>query len=174
MSETEPALWAKIKTELARCLIDRKRDLYVVTGNPVHAWAAYQIARRADVPAPSWVLDYLDDCAEALTGPDSPRSKTAIADALRLGKKGGRSLTAQAAMEERNLSLVDQIQVLRQRDPNRIAEVAEQLGDADRAKELRQERLRSVDDVIAEVADRHGLSFDRVREIYYSFPAHLR
>ena len=155
-------------------VIDHSHVLYAMTGNPVHAWRAYLAARRYGVPIPSWALDYLDGCAEALTAADSPRSGKAIADVLGLGKRGGASVTTQAETEKRDLDIVDQVEALRQGDPQRIADVAEQLGLADLAEELRRKPDRRADDIFAKVAERFGLSYERVRDIYYKFPDYLR
>jgi len=41
-------------------MIEADRRCFVETGNPMHAWAAYSLARVCDAPIPEWVLRYLD------------------------------------------------------------------------------------------------------------------
>ena len=52
---------------MAAYVIDRRHALYLQTGNPIHAWSAYDNAHKLDVAIPDWVLDYFDASAKALT-----------------------------------------------------------------------------------------------------------
>src|SRR5450756_1349349 len=64
----------RIKAALATVFIERSQALYRISGNPMHAWRAFDIARHGGIPIPDWVLDYLDPVANCLlyTSP-SPR-----------------------------------------------------------------------------------------------------
>lgn len=43
-----------------------RRQLFERTGNPLHAWAAYRVARDHRRPVPDWALEYLDGAADRL------------------------------------------------------------------------------------------------------------
>jgi hypothetical protein len=46
--------------------LELERRAYAVTKNPLHAWAAYAIARRGQREIPEWVLVYLDKAQRGL------------------------------------------------------------------------------------------------------------
>lgn len=88
--------WDDIKPDKAQHFIDVAREGYENTRNPLHAWKAYHEARAAGIAIPEWVLDYLDEAAEALwslqsqtlSGKKLSNPAAAIAEALRMKKPG--------------------------------------------------------------------------------------
>ena len=104
---------ARFKAAIATAFIGKSQTLYLRTGNPIHLWSVYLLARQGGVPIPDWVLEYLDKAARVLTAPNGPTSPTAVADALGLATKGGPSKTRQAEMDQRDLAIVEHIEVLK-------------------------------------------------------------
>lgn len=47
-------------------LLDLEERCFDATKNPMHAWAAFSIARTADVPVPNWVMRYFDTVARGM------------------------------------------------------------------------------------------------------------
>ena len=142
---------ARIKAALATVFIERSQALYLQTGNPIHAWRVYELARHGGVPLPDWVLDYFDKVAKVLTAPPGPTSPKAIADALGLGTKGGPSKALQAQTDQRHLDIVDHIRFLQERATRDDVDL-----------DLRDEL-----GIMQRVADEYGLSLDRVQALYY-------
>lgn len=54
-----------LKTKAVAVTLQHYEDLYVNTGDTRHAWRAWQLARRAKVSIPDWVLLHIDRVAEA-------------------------------------------------------------------------------------------------------------
>src|SRR5689334_14993114 len=52
-----------LKTKAVNAALQRDHDLYHNTGNAHRAWHAWQLARKADVPLPEWVLQFVDGIA---------------------------------------------------------------------------------------------------------------
>jgi hypothetical protein len=52
--------WKELKTKAVFAALGRYEDLHHNTRNPQHAWAAWQLARRMNVPVPEWVLRFVD------------------------------------------------------------------------------------------------------------------
>ncbi len=154
----------QFKVMMAAYVIDRKQALYVQTGNPVHAWAAYDTARKLDVAIPAWVLDHFDACAKVLTTTKHSSAK-AIADALGLGTKGGPTVTRQAAIQVRNLAIVERIVQLQDR-PTRSELKAMAV-----AHGLKGDGVdpgdRPLLDILVQVAEEYRLDVNQVQAIYY-------
>ena len=149
MTETEDAereedgleRWNRINATLAELAMRPYRALYLKTRNPIHALAAYDIARAAKVDIPDWILELFDQWAQVLTV-SRPKGPKAIVGALGLGTKGGPSLTLQAETEIRDLRI------------------------ARRVYELRSSGRR-FQDVFHQVAEEYYLSSERVSSIWY-------
>lgn len=62
--------------------IECERLAFEATKNPLHAWAAYGVARQAKVAIPEWVLAYLDKCRLGLvfTVPDAIEERGSAKD----------------------------------------------------------------------------------------------
>jgi hypothetical protein len=41
-------------------------QFYRQTGNPIHAWEGWRLARKNELPIPTWVAGYLDGCSVAI------------------------------------------------------------------------------------------------------------
>ena len=119
------------------------------SGNPIHDWSVYRLSRQGGVPIPEWVLGYFDEVAKVLTAPVGPASPKAIADALGLATKGGRSKAAQPQTDQRHLEIVGHIVFLQ----DRAAAAADD-----------SEHLDLKDDwgIMQRIADEYGLSLERV------------
>jgi hypothetical protein len=146
MGQTE-----RFKAAIAAAFIEPQEELYRRTGNPIHLWHAYVLARQGGMPIPDWVLAYIDSVARVLTGPTGPNSPKAIADALGLGTKGGPSKARQAGINQRHLDIVNHILVLLDAPA------------VHRSRDLDLDRFG----IMNRVADAHGLSVERVQQIYY-------
>jgi hypothetical protein len=113
---------------LAELYVGRRENLYITTKNPIHAWAAYRIARHLGVPIADWVLAYFDTAAKSILETDLASSSTRIAIALGLASQREPSAAKRANTKERNLAIVDAVMVFH-RDPMldelAFAEVAE-------------------------------------------------
>lgn len=77
-------------------LVEVERRCFKETGNPMHAWAAFRLARVVGSPIPDWVLKYLDQCSRELLSLSSHSSAQgtgkdlgpAIAKTFGLASKG--------------------------------------------------------------------------------------
>ena len=146
-----------MKATIATAFIEQNHGLYLQAANPIHVWRAYDLARRCRVPIPDWVLAYFDTVAKRLAAPMGPRSPKAIADALGLGTKGGRSKTLQAETDQHHLDIIGRIEAL-----NNLAEyLSAHPGDLDVDWDLHSHR-----GVLQRVADEFGLSLKGVQAIY--------
>src|SRR5262249_49583043 len=76
------------------------------TQNPIYIWRCYRAARKAGVPIPSRVLEYLDECADRLERAETPKG---IMAALGLNAKGGPSKRRQALRHDRDEAIVEDI-----------------------------------------------------------------
>jgi len=47
-------------------MLEVEKRCFVETGNPMHVWAAYSLARVCDAPMPDWVMRYFDMAARNL------------------------------------------------------------------------------------------------------------
>lgn len=65
----------KAKAVAAALRVDE--DLYVNTRNPRHVWHAWQLARRAKVSPPDWVLQFIDRVADREVTARSRKTDTA-------------------------------------------------------------------------------------------------
>ena len=150
--QIDPAmeLSRRIKATLATVFIDRSQALYRHSGNPMHAWRAFDIARHGGIPIPDWVLEYLDPVAKALTAAPGPSTPKAVADALGLGIKGGPSMAQQARTDQRHLDIVEHILFLQERSDREDADLD----------------LRDTLGIMQRVADEYGLSLERVQALY--------
>ena len=145
-------------------VIDGKQALYRQTRNPIHAWSAYHTARTLNVAIPDWVLDYFDASAKAITSTTHSSAK-AIADALGLGTKGGPTVTRQAAIQVRNLAIVERILYLMDR-PTRSELKA--LADAHGLKGPGVDPGdRPLLAILDQVAGEYDLDVNQVQAIYY-------
>jgi hypothetical protein len=43
-------------------------QFYRETRNPIHAWAAWSLSRKNELPIPEWVAEYFDTCFDAIYG----------------------------------------------------------------------------------------------------------
>jgi len=73
--------------------VERYRDLFLKTKNPIYAWKGFENARRFNYPVPEEILDYILDVAHEIVkvAQDPPRPgqrPIAIAKALKLHKTG--------------------------------------------------------------------------------------
>lgn len=154
----------QFKALIAAYHIDRKHVLYLRTKNPIHAWSAYRTARLLQVAVPAWVLDCFDAWATVLTTTTHTSAK-AIADALKIGKKGGATVTKKAAQEVRDLKIVADILYLKSR-PTRSA-----LKAMARDYRLKGDGVdpgdRNITEIMEQVADERGLDHSSVKTIYY-------
>jgi hypothetical protein len=75
------------------------------SGNGVHMWRAYALARNAGLPIRDEVLAYLDTCADAATRGDSPQAM-AIGMLLSNGKGGARAQKAALATDKQHWKLI--------------------------------------------------------------------
>lgn len=68
--------------KLVEYRLECERLAYEATNNPLHAWAAYGVARQAQVAIPEWVLTYLDKCRLGLvfTVPDAIEERGSAKD----------------------------------------------------------------------------------------------
>lgn len=86
--------WTLIFQESVREEIELYEREYRVTGNPVYAWRAIQVANFARLHYPTWIRDYLHNCALALCSmvDRPPKEKVAAAVARAVGLvKGGKT-----------------------------------------------------------------------------------
>ena len=141
----------RIKAAFATVFIERSQALYRHSGNPMHAWRAFDIARHGGVPVSDWVLDYLDHVAKALTAAPGPSTTKAVADALGLGIKGGPSMAQQARTDQRHLDIVEEILFLQERSDREDADLD----------------LRDTLGIMQRVAGEYALSLERVQALYY-------
>jgi hypothetical protein len=124
---------------LASIFLPPCEALYVETGNEVHAWRGYRIARRLKVPVPEWIFAAFDQIAARAGVP--------------MRSRGGPSALSRAKHDLRDLRIVRKIDILTNAGSLSVDEAIER--------------------VIEELSDRTDLelSFERVREIYYTrFP----
>jgi hypothetical protein len=129
------------------------RDLYERTGNGMHAWAAYRRTRQHDGWPEEWVLEYFDRCYKALKAPAGTASPDRIAAALQLRTEGGGpSARARAMTAQRAQAIVTHILAYRLRA----------------APDRQRLTQRQSDDILDRVADKCGLSFERVRTIWFA------
>ena len=82
--------------QLSHELLEGMHRRFIELNSPVYAWKAYQLARTAGIDIPSWVLMYLDACADGLA---SVESDTDIATALQF--KPGKNLRSAQKTEAR-------------------------------------------------------------------------
>jgi hypothetical protein len=74
--------------------VDFARCEYEASGNPIHAWEAYLLARKARVPAPESVLAYFDGVAARISSlarhrvPRKNAVASAVASAVGLACRG--------------------------------------------------------------------------------------
>ena len=160
---------AQFNAVIAAYHIERRRALYLHTANPIHAWSAYRIARVLKVAVPPWVLDVFDTWAEVLTE-GTHDSKSAIADALKIGKRGGPLVTEQAKSELRDLQMVARIEHLRRQRPTR-AEQEAALKEYRKKYGLKGEVVdpgdRNLTEIMEQVAGEYGIDYVSVRAKYY-------
>lgn len=71
-------------------LVEVERRCFLDTGNPMHVWAAYRMARVADAPIPDWVLRYFDICGDRLLALSADASRNG--GAKDMGPKIAKSL----------------------------------------------------------------------------------
>lgn len=102
---------------LAGYSIDRCHLLYDETGNPVHVWKAYRVARKTGVELPQWVLDYFDAAAGALES--NPGKGSEILEALGFATGGRRENRASD-----QLSWAQTVRILMQKHPDWNLETA--------------------------------------------------
>lgn len=62
MDEAEQRLEAIVN----RRLLQHLRDRFEATGNGVHAWRAWALARSLGEAIPPWILDFVDGCADSI------------------------------------------------------------------------------------------------------------
>jgi hypothetical protein len=156
------------KALIAKRYIDRRHALYLKSANPVHAWSAYRMARQLEEPIPGWVLGCFDAWATVLTE-ETHESAKAIADALKIGKKGGATVTKKAASEVRDLEIVADVLHLQGR-PTR-AEQEATLKDYRRRFGVKGVVVdpgdRNLTEMMEQVAGERGLDYVSVRAKYY-------
>jgi prophage regulatory protein len=154
----------QFKAMMAAHAIDLKQALYLQTGNPVHAWAAYDASRKLELAIPAWVLDYFDACAQVLITAKHSSAKS-IADALGLGTKGGPTVTRQAAIQVRNFAIVERIVHLRERP------IRSELKAMAAAHGLKGNGVDPCDRpllvILDQVAGEYDLDVNQVQAIYY-------
>jgi hypothetical protein len=157
-------LQTKFTVTIAAHYIDQRHLMYLRTTNPIHAWSAYQTARRLNVAIPEWVLACFDGWASVLSA-TTHRSAKAIADDLKIGKKGGRTVTRKAAREMRDLEIVADI--LYQMD----RPAGSELKAIAKAHGLRSDGVtgsdRNVTEILQQVAGNRGLDYSSVKTIWY-------
>ena len=73
--------------------VERHKNLFLETGNPLYAWRAFENARRMGFDIPEEVLDHIADVAHEIVSvaqdPPTPAQRpVALAKALKLHKKG--------------------------------------------------------------------------------------
>lgn len=68
--------------KLVEYRLECEKRAYEATDNPLHAWAAYGVARQAKIAIPEWVLAYLDKCHLGLvyTVPDAIEQQRSAKD----------------------------------------------------------------------------------------------
>lgn len=114
--------WAqKASHRSANWAIDDSRQSYEENGNPLFAWQAYEMARKADLDVPDWVLGYLDNVARAIgnvtpLGDKRVRDQAASALGLR-GQGGGRSDWTRLDKEVLKLYVVRDFWLLKENSP---------------------------------------------------------
>ena len=74
--------------KLSAYRIECERRAYLATGNPMHVWEAYGVARQSQSAIPEWVLQYLDKARLGLI--------YNVSDAID-DRKGGKDLAAPIA-----------------------------------------------------------------------------
>lgn len=141
---------AQMGAAFATSLIRQKKVLFDTSGNPVHAVAAFRLARRGGVPIPEWVLEHYDQKSKKLLSAASVKD---VASAVGWHSGGGPFFTERAKTEERNLGIWRQVDDLKHCDPETLS------------PELREE-LR-LDGAFAVVGRRKNLSPESVEDIYY-------
>lgn len=128
------------------------RELYEATGNGMHAWVAYRRARQNDGVPDEWVLEYFDRCYRALAAEGGTSSPKGIANALQLRtKKGGDTARDRAITAQRRQAIVTHIRLYRRHE----------------APEGQRLTRQQSDDILYRVATECGLSYDRVRTIWF-------
>jgi hypothetical protein len=135
--------WQEYITSLFNFVIERRRQIYVRTRNPIHALDAYRAARAGKIDIPSWILEVFDDWAAALCV-SPPKGAKEIAAALGLATKGGPSITAQAENDARDWWIAERVLVLLNTRPKCKLPV-----------------------ILDQVAEEYDLSSERVTSIWY-------
>ncbi len=163
---------------IAEHFIGREHVPYLKTGNPIHAWRAYRVARALGVCQPTWVLDYFDRCADKVV---DATDNAQIASALGLAqRKGGVSKPRQAKTNIRNFDIVSLFLSLKERPTsNDIRASAAKAPHAVRA--ALEPLLADVINVrendtglMQQVAEEYGLSAMTVRGIIYDLISSTR
>ena len=152
-ADADPVAPTRLKADITAAVFAKREELFRRSGNPVHAWHAYRVARHVAVSPPSWVLDCFDKVAEVLTATGGPRSPQAIAKAVGLKTKGGPSKVQQALTDERDLDIVLRVSTL-----HGIAKSSldRDIGLADHLS------------ILQRVAEEYDLSLERVQAIFQS------
>lgn len=151
MSFPTPAAWAEY-------FLAPLEGLFNMTGNPIHAWTAYRLARQRRFPVPGWVYLYLDGCASQLLKPDGTQSPESVTRALRLDtRKGGSSAARRARTERRNLAIVNHVLLMQK---GKLAVPGVPPGTS---------RKVLNDIIFAEVGSQFHLSTTTVKNIFYGW-----
>lgn len=154
----------QLKAMIADHYVGRRHVLYLRTANPVHAWSAYRTARQLEVAIPAWVLECFDSWAAVLTT-ETHTSAKAIADALKIGKKGGPLVTEKAARELRDLEIVaDVVQLLDRPTRAELKAIAKEHG---LKGDVVDPGDRNITEIMEQVAGERGLEYSSVKTICY-------
>lgn len=127
--------------------LEAARQRFELSGNPLWAWQAWQLARRARVPVPDWTSAYLDACAERLLAASASSDlPAALGIAVRPGYSAWNDLRTYRkrwALARRVQELLDQAFV---RCQHRSVESAiqEAAGEAGMSVKLAEQAVREV------------------------------
>lgn len=157
-------------------LIGKAEVLYLKTGNPIHVWRAYRIARMCGLPVPSGILAYFDECAEKAV---TAKNNKEIADAFGLAQHGGgASKVTQAETDTRDFEIVARFFYLKERPTFATMAAGVTAGikeHGDKRWVPLQQALRDAIDVrdsdtgiMQQVAEEYGMDPSSVRDIIYT------
>jgi hypothetical protein len=116
--------------------LDKLRELYEETENPVFAWSAYREVRKLtkkniDITIPEWVLAYLDESANRLWALKSGKDiATDIAKAFDMIRSGGQgNIFTQYDRAFGRFLLKELIKIAKANDPKRkMTDIFEDIG----------------------------------------------
>jgi len=102
--------------------LERWRELYQLTNNPVHAWSAWAEYRKAlrsapdlNIDLPDWIATYFDQCAEAVP---TARGQRELVAAMGFAPKRGPSQASQAKTHQKHWDLARSVAILREKRPD--------------------------------------------------------